>query len=60
MNSFCKFELDLDDKQYSQITIFFNNYCTCSFHVVREFLEQISNYEPFKQDSVVLSLPKLQ
>jgi hypothetical protein len=60
ISSFCTFELDLDDRQYSQLTIFFNNYCTCRFHVVREFREQVSNYEPFKQDSVILSLPKFQ
>jgi hypothetical protein len=38
-----------------------NSYCACGFHVlvVREFCEQVSNYEPFKQDSVVLSLSKL-
>jgi len=41
------------------MTILFKKLMHLRF-LVREFLEQVNNYEPFKQDSVVLSLPKLQ
>jgi hypothetical protein len=60
ISSFCKFELDSDGKKSTQTTIFFNNYCGCGYHVlaVREFCEQVSNYEHFRQDSVALNLPK--